>query len=233
MMNNTILLNECSSEFEFFDRFGADKEEQKTYMPLILSIEYSHGGEVAESYGVFLNSKNKCLYKVYGSECSVWDFNGQFSPELITFDEFDSLLIKENISEKLTNDMFINLENLGINKEGIYLLNNSYCSYLNSFNITENHDLKMIQKEVFAHLFQDQLVKVEDTIAYYEFITNYGYEQKYYVDFNYNNSVRVSTNLDKNESSFDSLFISDLLGSIELEENIFMSNTTETKKLKI
>lgn len=63
----------------FFDRFGASRSERSQYRPLFCALTHSLGGEEAVSFGLF--ERRWRLYEVSGSECSMRDFNGQFSPE--------------------------------------------------------------------------------------------------------------------------------------------------------
>jgi len=73
---------------DFFERFGVryDTVKAEGYTPLFLAITHSSSGEEAESFGLFEKSgkKGPQYFEVLGSECSVWDFNGQWEPELTT-----------------------------------------------------------------------------------------------------------------------------------------------------
>ena len=64
---------------EFLDRFGASDSQRKAFRPLFLALSSSSSGELATSIGIF--ERDGRLYEVSGTECSVWDFNGQFTPE--------------------------------------------------------------------------------------------------------------------------------------------------------
>ena len=63
----------------FFDMFHVPFKERDLYHPLFLLNTYSRSGELAPSFGLFLRDGH--LYEVHGSECSVWDFNGQWELE--------------------------------------------------------------------------------------------------------------------------------------------------------
>ena len=73
----------------FFERFKASPEQAARYKPLLLAICRSQGGEQAPSFGVFEAGGE--LWTVHGTECSVWDFNGQFEPELAAVDELRAM----------------------------------------------------------------------------------------------------------------------------------------------
>lgn len=68
---------------DFFERFGTTLKTvmAEGYRPLFLAIGSSSSGEVATSFGLF--EKDGQLWEVNGSECSVWDFNGQWEPEVV------------------------------------------------------------------------------------------------------------------------------------------------------
>lgn len=68
----------------FFTLFGKSWEHCGGYEPLFLASNYSCSGEMATTYGLF--KKNNLFYEVYGTECSVWDFDGQWEPEEITLE---------------------------------------------------------------------------------------------------------------------------------------------------
>lgn len=67
---------------EFFEKFGIDWKQLDGFVPLLLASNYSCGGEMAQTYGLF--KKDNELYEVHGTECSVWDFNGQWDLEHTT-----------------------------------------------------------------------------------------------------------------------------------------------------
>ena len=67
---------------KFFELFSALPDDRVAYRPLFLVNNHSSSGEVAESFGLFV--KDDQLFEVVGSECSVWDFNGQWEPEPTT-----------------------------------------------------------------------------------------------------------------------------------------------------
>ena len=61
----------------FLEKFGA-VDATTTYHPLLVN-NYTCTGELAHSFGLFV--KDGALFEVTGSECSVWNFNGQWEPE--------------------------------------------------------------------------------------------------------------------------------------------------------
>lgn len=63
---------------DFSKKFGAPSDFAD-YHPLLLVDNSSRSGELAHSFGLFV--KDGKLFEVNGSECSVWDFNGQWDPE--------------------------------------------------------------------------------------------------------------------------------------------------------
>lgn len=63
---------------DFFQKFGAPSDFGD-YHPLLLVDNSSRSGEMAHSFGLFV--KDGALFEVTGSECSVWNFNGQWEPE--------------------------------------------------------------------------------------------------------------------------------------------------------
>jgi hypothetical protein len=63
----------------FMERFGAPDDALDTYHPVFLVDNHSTSGEVAASFGLFI--RDGVLHEVHGSECSVWDFDGQWEPE--------------------------------------------------------------------------------------------------------------------------------------------------------
>lgn len=62
---------------DFLKKFGAPSATD--YHPLLLVDNSSRSGELAHSFGLFV--KDGSLFEVNGSECSVWNFNGQWEPE--------------------------------------------------------------------------------------------------------------------------------------------------------
>lgn len=62
----------------FLEKFGA-LESSTTYHPLLLVDNSSCSGEIARSFGLFV--KDGALFEIHGSECSMWDFIGQWEPE--------------------------------------------------------------------------------------------------------------------------------------------------------
>lgn len=79
-----ILKNTQGETEKFFTRFNAPESARKSFKPVFMVINESYSGELADSYGLF--EKNHILYEVHGSECSIWDFNGQWQPEPVTKD---------------------------------------------------------------------------------------------------------------------------------------------------
>lgn len=63
---------------DFSKKFGAPSDFSD-YHPLLLVDNSSRSGEIAHSFGLFV--KDGKLFEVNGSECSVWNFNGQWDPE--------------------------------------------------------------------------------------------------------------------------------------------------------
>lgn len=63
---------------DFCKKFGAPSDFGD-YHPLLLVDNSSTSGEMAHSFGLFI--KDDALFEVTGSECSVWNFNGQWEPE--------------------------------------------------------------------------------------------------------------------------------------------------------
>lgn len=80
----------CQSQYSkhgpdsFFTLFGKDWHNCGGYKPLFLASNYSTTGETATSYGLF--KKNNSLYEIHGTECSMWNFEGQWKPEKVTWD---------------------------------------------------------------------------------------------------------------------------------------------------
>lgn len=83
---NAVLAGECltAGATEFASRFCMTDSQKIKYQPLFLALVSSSSGEVATSFGLF--KKDGLLWEVSGSECSMWDFNGQFVPEATTVD---------------------------------------------------------------------------------------------------------------------------------------------------
>lgn len=63
---------------DFLKKFGAPSDASE-YHPLLLVDNSSCSGEIAHSFGLFV--KDGVLFEVNGTECSVWDFDGQWEPE--------------------------------------------------------------------------------------------------------------------------------------------------------
>lgn len=64
---------------DFLKRFGVSADVLDEYQPLFLVNNQSSSGEIAGSFGLFV--KDNVLFEVNGTECSVWDFDGQWEPE--------------------------------------------------------------------------------------------------------------------------------------------------------
>jgi hypothetical protein len=73
---------------EFFRRFRVDYQRVKMdgFRPIFLALANSGGGEAAESFGLFEKpgKKGAQLFEVSGSESSMWEFDGQWDPDLTT-----------------------------------------------------------------------------------------------------------------------------------------------------
>lgn len=218
-----ILNGECRNAREFFDRLGASERQRQSHVPLLLTIEHTYAGEMASTLGVFLNSRNKCLYEVHGSECSMWRFNGQFEPELIGLEEFERRLEEFKAPAEKKRALLAELEALGLSKEAVGALSASYASYLGACDITKESEDKIsaLTAEAVERVFSRNKVQVEEGLSYYEFNTNYGYPETFFVDFNLGGKPRVSSALDKAGSSFKDLFLSDLAGGLEIDESVF------------
>lgn len=67
---------------EFARAFGLSHGIPSDFEPLLLSLNSSSTGEIAQSFGLF--DCRGLLYEVIGTECSVWEFNGQWDPEPTT-----------------------------------------------------------------------------------------------------------------------------------------------------
>ena len=76
------ILDDATKIQHFFKLFKTPPVDQQVFTPLLLVNNYSRSGEVAESFGLFV--KEGQLFEVHGSECSVWDFDGQWEPEPTT-----------------------------------------------------------------------------------------------------------------------------------------------------
>lgn len=68
----------------FSKAFHLDDGIPKGFITLFLSLNHTGSGEATESFGLF--ACGGMLYEVVGSECSMWDFNGQWDPEPTTLD---------------------------------------------------------------------------------------------------------------------------------------------------
>lgn len=70
---------------EMYELYHVRPEDWSQYKVLFFAYGSSSYGELVDSFGLL--EKAGKLYAIYGSECSVWDFNGQFQPERITIEE--------------------------------------------------------------------------------------------------------------------------------------------------
>lgn len=226
-----------SSPEEFFQRFDATIIQKEKYTPLFLAICRSSYGELSPSFGIFTKKNQNQLYTVYGDECSMWDFNGQFKPELSSID-----LIEKQALQKL-----------GV-VDGEYRFNTKlkqYLSYLNGLDIfpkaadnpeIQNYvefihsefitSLPISQKEM-ALFHQQYHDHADEGIEFHSFQikTNWGSTVNIFVNHNMELSCEpeMAKILSKNHPLIQN-FISDLQGSIELQENIFSNpNTTKAK----
>lgn len=234
MSYNATLIG-CSSVNQFFDRFSANDHQGKNYHPIFLAIVYSSYGECCPSFGLF--ERNGQLYTVYGTECSIWDFNGQFEPELTTI---DSLLLdtQEGIGFVDGRDVFNTklskcIKELQLSDKYSNSHNNSlvqdYMQYINSF-VVGNIDISNS-----LEVFTSNLLEIEDHIIVYKF--NVQAEWDELLSLYLTPDGKLSCAATKNEKYVTmnafcvQKFISDFMGSIELGMNIFEKQSK--KKLAI
>lgn len=224
-----LLLQECKSSYEFFNRFSATENDINQYIPIILCINYSYGGEYALSHGLFLNNRNNCLYYVEGSECSVWDFNGQFQPQLISYQQLEKYLTDFDLDDD--ERLFVNqlLSQLPINQNEMDHLNEDYYSYFHSLEISEEYKdiLNSISIDKFKNIFDSQLKHIEDNISFYQFNIDYGFPQTFFITLN--DKIKLYTTDETN--TFSLRFLNDIIGSLEIEENIF--HQPSSPKMKV
>lgn len=90
----------------FFKRFGvtADQVKEEGYRPLFLAYGNSRSGEESMSFGLL--EKEGALFEVHGTECSVWDFNGQWEPEATSVNALRHRLDKGYLGCNEGNDDF-------------------------------------------------------------------------------------------------------------------------------
>lgn len=142
----------------FANRFNVDADKIKSYNPLLISITYSSGGEQALSYGLFV--KNGVMYEVHGTECSVWDFNGQWEPEPVSLDELKYKLknkigIDDNGYDIFQSDL-IKLVGDIENAPDKYKINLNMCNHLNILNVSflKSHDVGYL-KDLLEEQYQE------------------------------------------------------------------------------
>lgn len=63
---------------DFFKKLGAPNTAWE-YHPLLLSTDLQYTTIVMHSFGLFV--KDNMLFEVRGSECSAWEFDGQWDPQ--------------------------------------------------------------------------------------------------------------------------------------------------------
>lgn len=234
----------CSSVDEFFDRFSAEKNQRKNYKPIFLAIVNSSYGECSPSFGIF--EKNNQLYTVYGTECSMWDFNGQFNPELTTIDllllevknkigivdgtdKFNTKLL-DCINELKSSNQFDSLSQNALVKD--------YIDYINSFEISNiyKYTSSFITSENLK-IFKSNLVIIEDNIEFYKFKITSDWNEELTLFLNANGNLNCKEIKNNNYINMKTpcikKFVSDLVGSMELNTNIFEETSSNIKKNKI
>jgi hypothetical protein len=79
--SDVVLAGECRRHGaeQFFTSFHMTEKQIREYRPLFLAMVSSCSGEITQSFGLF--ERSGVLWEVTGTECSVWNFNGQFEPE--------------------------------------------------------------------------------------------------------------------------------------------------------
>jgi hypothetical protein len=225
---------------EFFERFGATLKQQQIYTPLFLAIHQSQYGELSPSFGIF--RKGEQIYTVYGDECSVWDFNGQFKPELSNLEFLETSLKKQRLGMIDNQDIFYTklvtyidyLKTLNIFPN---VLENTaftdYTNYTSSQKVGYLNELDWKQMSFFKENFQDYQ---DEGMQFYKFTQQTSWHTT--IDFFINHCMEISCSpglaqtLGKDSSTIKNL-ISDIKGSLELGENIFLENQKITKKLKL
>lgn len=233
----------CSSINEFFDLFGADDKQRRNYKPIFLAITHSSYGECAPSFGVF--EKNDQLYSVYGTECSMWDFNGQFNPELTTLDmllsevknEIGVIDGRDEFNAKLLN-CIKDLQSLNKFKDlSENALVKDYVDYVNSFevgDVTSNSSFFITSADF--EIFKSNLVNIEDNIEFYKFKIKSEWDEELTLFLKPNGILNCSETKNKNYIKMTTpciaKFVSDLIGSIELKTNIFEEQNVSVKKNK-
>ena len=87
-------------------------EDASEYTPLFLVLNHSSSGEVATSFGLF--EKDKTLFEVSGTECSVWDFNGCWEPEETTIEALTHRLTVGRLGEEDSEESSFNKDLLAV-----------------------------------------------------------------------------------------------------------------------
>jgi hypothetical protein len=232
----------CSSAEQFFDRFKANEKQRKSYKPIFLAIIQSSYGECAPSFGLF--EKNDQLYSVYGNECSMWDFNGQFNPELTTI---DSLLLEvkneigmvdgQNVFNTTLSNCIKNLElSNRFNSATDNALIKDYVDYINSFEIGNISDHSKFINSEHLEIFKSNLVNIEDNIDFYKFKIKSDWDEVLTLFLKPDGTLNCSETKNESYIRMDTQciikFVSDLIGSIELQTNIFEEENVSVKKNK-
>jgi hypothetical protein len=239
-MTYQLKLIGCSSPEEFFHRFEATHQQRKNYEPLFLAIHHSSFGELASSFGLF--SKKGQLYTVHGTECSMWDFNGQFKPELTSIDLIEETTIKTEFGIIDGIDIFQTelLKYLqGLKKLNVFehsKNNKTVQDYMDYIAAKPIAQLSEISRENL-NLFKNNLSSYEDEgVQFYKFTvkTDWGSQINLFVnDKGEILAPQYGKEFINEKMPFIQKFISDLKGSIEIKENIFQEEVeTKTQKHK-
>lgn len=88
-------VNNKQKVMEFLQRFNVKPAilNKKKLIPVFIYNPFSTYGEEAEVIGIFSRSYSDELFIVTGSECSMWDFNGQFKPEAMSIAAIQHLVL--------------------------------------------------------------------------------------------------------------------------------------------
>lgn len=75
-------ISENTGKMNILKKFGQDPQKLiDEGVQLLFAVDnHSYSGELAETF-VFFVDKHGNSFEVWGSECSVWDFDGQWEPE--------------------------------------------------------------------------------------------------------------------------------------------------------
>lgn len=224
------------NEKSFFDRFKATDSQIDSYKPIFLAITNSSFGELSPSFGLFI--KNNRFYTVFGTECSVWDFNGQFKPELTTLEVLlkhtkDKIGFKdgEDIFNSKLKDCVLDLE-----KEYGLALGTKELSIYTEFLLSE--PLEGLEPIIPSdmELFKENKIEIEEDIHFYYFavISDLGDKVNLFIDGNgYLQIHPDQVDLFNQYSPFIKKFISDINGSLELGVNIFQEEKAKSKPKKL